>query len=242
MNIFLIILCIIIGIFIIGGIGGKIEDRRKKNRSDARAVPNTPLNNIGIGSGVAERILSKQFELDISWFAINFHSFLLAHFNEEAKEHGRPTTDLPMVDFVASFDFAIYKNPKDGLPSAFDTLVKASRLDDETGAIVQNGIVYAIARIITSAHTDRQVKEAASFAANLVGANRNTKSADENKAYMLEKHPRAAAIAEKLALLESEQAAEKVVAIMGYLIDLGDVADKDEKALGLRILDEEMLR
>lgn len=207
-------------------------------------LPDTPLNNLRICSGVAERILGDQFEDDISWYRTQFNAFLTAHFMDDMKaaKNGDKDSYDKLINKVRECDkYAVNTNNKDSIPNSIATLVHADELEGEIGAIIQNAIIYSLAICIATDAKTRFMKDSIAGTSLLRGAS-NTKTPEAYRADMLSEHPRASVIAETLANLESKKAAQSVVTMMGYLIDKGDSGkDETEHEKIERIFDEQKI-
>ena len=234
MTIIITIIAIIAAIFIAGAIWGKIEKAQNRQRSNAVVIPDVPLNNIKICSGVAAAILSGQFDDDISWYRTHFNAFLVAYYKKDLLSLDK--------DILRKIDkCAVNTNNKNNSPNSIATLVHAEELKGELGAVVQNAIIYAIAMSIAGEAKTKAMKDTIAGTSMLRGAG-DTKTHEQYRADMLSEHPRASAIAETLANLESKKVAHNVVAMMGYLIDKGDTGTNEtEKQKVERIFDEQMI-
>lgn len=195
-------------------------------------------------SGVADSILSGQFEEDLSWYETQFNAFLIAHLKESVLNRvgaGEQASKL-LTDALHMYgQFAVVRGSSTNKdwPNSFATLMKAEELDGEVGIEVKNAIIYAVAMITVSDTKTQTMKDLIAGNSFMAGA-KNTKTPEEYRDWMLEKHPRAAAVAETIANLESKKAAHNVVAMMGHFIDKGGAggANETKHQRGLRILEE----
>lgn len=215
-----------------------------RQRSGSIIIPDTPLNNIKICSGVAERILGDQFEDDVTWYRTQFNAFLTAYFMDDMKaaKNGDKNAYDKLISKVRECDkYVVNTNNKDSAPNSIATLVHADELEGEIGAIIQNAIIYSLAMCIVTDAKTPFMEDSIAGTSSLRGAS-NTKTPEEYRADMLSEHPRTSAIAETLGNLESKKAAYSVVTMMGYLIDKGDNGtDENEQQKVARIFDEQKI-
>lgn len=218
-----------------------------RRRANSVVIPDISLNSLKLCSGVAEMILSGQFDDDISWYMTHFNAFLTAHLMNDIKDKvtrdGYDGFDATSEVINKYSKYAVARGTKNNPEGAnsFATLMHAEELNGETGAIVQNAIIYSLAMSIATEAKTPQMKEVIQGISMIRGAS-NTKTPEEYRADTLSQQPRASAIAETLAHLESKKVAHNVVAMMGYLIDKGDIgASETERQKVERIFDEQAI-
>lgn len=244
----IIIIFIVLGILIAANMWGKSEKAQKRRRASAVVIPDVPLNDIRVSSGVAELILSGQFENDISMYRFYFNQFLTVHLIDDIK--GRMDSgEKDYIDTVKDIyieygNHAVVKGSKNdkNWPNSFATLLKADNIDGEAGVNTRNAMIYSIAMCCVSTTQTTWMKNIIQGASMAVGAG-DTMTQGEYDEYMRSNHPRAAAIAESSGHIESEEVARKVVSMMGYFIDKAQTGgpNETERERGLRILDEQEL-
>lgn len=192
-----------------------------RKRANSVVIPDEPLNNIKICSGVAAAILSGQFDDDISWYKTHFNAFLVAYYKKDLLSLDKEI--LRKID-----EYAVNTNNEKHSPNSIATLVRAEELKGELGAIVQNAIIYAIAMSIASEAKTQEMKDTIAGTSMMRGAS-NTQTPEEYRAFMLSAHPRASAIAETLAHLESKWRNDKLLTNAAYKPD--DSARQHDKLL-----------
>ena len=232
MTTILIIVGVILAIFIIGGIWGRVEKYQNRKRADSIPIPDTPLSNIKTCSGVSEWILRSQLADDPTHYRFYFNHFVFAHYGKDISSLGKES--LAVIDKLRE---SIVNS------DTYIALAEVDELTGETGAVVQNAIIYSLASGIVSSAKTSGMKQAISDASNLMGAD-NTKTPEQYRTDMLKEHPRASAIAEASAHLESKNVALQIVGMMGYLVDKGNAGGVDETKQQKydRMLDEQRLK
>ena len=216
MTTILIIVGVILAIFIIGGIWGRVEKYQNRKRADSIRIPDTPLSNIKTCSGVSEWILRSQLADDPTHYRFYFNHFVFAHYGKDISSLGKGS--LAVID-------KLRESIVDG--DTYTVLAEVDELNDEIGAVVQNAIIFSLAiGIVTSAKTPF-MKQAISNAGSLQGAG-DTMTSEQYRIDMLAEHPRASAIAEASAHLESKKVAFQIVGMMGYLVDKGSAGGASE--------------
>lgn len=203
-----------------------------RKRANSVVIPDEPLNNIKVCSGVAELILHGQFNEDISYYRQLFNVFLVTHYKKDLLSFDKNV--LREID-----EHAVFTNDGKNLPNSTGTLIYAEESTGELGAAIKNAMIFSIAMCMATESKTRNMKNVIA-AASLSRSASKTKSNDEYRAAMSSMHPRAAAIAETLGHLESKRVAHDVVTIMGYLIDKADISiDETVEQKAARISDEQ---
>ena len=249
MSVIITIIAVIAVIFLFGAIWGKVERAQNRRRADSVHIPDTPLNDVRVSSGVADSILSGQFENDISMYRFYFNTFLIKHLGGSIKARVAGNENQSAMDVMQDEIFkyekhAVVKGGKSDKdwPNSFAKLLKADGLSGETGIITRNAIIFSIAMCTVTTTQTTWMKDLIGGTSRFVGAS-NTKTPEEYEEYMHTNHPRATAIAESASHIESQKVAQKIVAMMGYFIDKAQAGgpDETERERGLRIFDEKLV-
>ena len=220
-----------------------------RRRADSVHIPDTPLNDVRVSSGVADSILSGQFENDISMYMTYFNVFLVRHLTDDIKARTAGRGDKAIMDAMAHemnsyVRHAVVRSSKsdENWPNSFATLLKADEIGGEAGVITRNAIIFSIAMCTVTTSQTTWMKDLIGGTSMMAGAS-NTKTPEEYEEYMRTHHPRATAIAEGAAHIESQKVAQKIVPMMGYFIDKGQAGGikETEHQRGMRIFEEQKI-
>ena len=170
------------------------------------------VNNLYVYSNPAINALDVQFKSDRKHYSKQFSDFI-----------NKAESDEEVRKLALTFDA---HSGQDG----WGTLIDANNAEENVAALVQNATIFAIA--VTCTYYIKGTKISKGVANTMIYGSeypyRPTMSWSNYAKYMEKNQPHATAIALSLTAILGRQNSSNVIAVMGYLIEQGDLNKKSE--------------